>query len=816
MSPTEPSIPCERMPGLTIPISDGSGPNKAKPRPKSNSNRRASLGATKEDRRARRRTSSFGSTSSFESFERVVGSSAEDGIEKDGGGKDSGFHGSRGSHGSLCSSQGQSSKVISALEETMAQFDPSWATKQNRMREAEDAQLQDSARYHSSPGYAANVYDGGTGTGTGGDMPVPLYDFDNVYNELRSSQPTNSRGGLFSTITNALGNLSREISDSFRLSSRNGIDPNDQDLHFDINIAPKRRGSGSSCGSNPIGYSEAVERLTSSSTKGPRRGRRPQKAKAFSYGEAGGHGHDDDDYDDRFWCCREVGYTLSRHKAALLVVFAIVMAGLAIATMVAAFGHSQQPRGGVATSVTQPAGDETTNDKSALSAPEILDVDELPTGDTFDGISVIHPAVPDDPAQAKRMGLIYQRIVQSGLSYPSDLDNELKPQYKALRWISLVDEAQLHHEHHGLLQRYSLAVVFFATFLSEDVAYAEDVQSLTSLAIKGEGWKDRTNWMTDKGHCAWKGVRCHQQNGAFTSTVFNGNAGVTALNLTANNLMGSVPREIQGLGDLRVLDLGDNLLESSLPSELGHLSDLEVLAIDGNGIDCTLPKSLGRLTKAREIHLNNNYIVGTLPASLSDLTNLRTLSVYRNALSGTIPHFNGLTNLRGLYLDSNYLSGQIPESLADIRTMVALGIGDNDLTGTLPLRFCELKNLSSLRAEENLLEGEVMDCIGKMSSLEELHLYRNRLHGTIPESIGDLTSLELLYIDSNEMTGMVPSSIGKLANLRSFYAQNNNLTGQIPKELSSLNQLQRLYLNGNDLEGLVPPEFGASGEAAIA
>ena len=270
---SSPTFPSERMPDLTIPISDGSGPKKGKAKPRkpkssrsSGGNRRASLGATKEDRRVRRRSSSFGSTNSFESFERMVGGSSDDDLEADGGG----FHDSRGSHGSLSSSQSQSNKVISALEETMAEFDPSWAAKQQRMRQM-DEQQQGSSRYHSSigsgsmPGYSANVY--GSGTGSGGDMPVPLYDFDDVYNELKASQPTG--GGLFSTITNALGNLTREIGDSFRLSSRNGIDQNEEDLHFDINIAPKRRGSESSCGSNPMGYSEAVERLTSSSAKGP-------------------------------------------------------------------------------------------------------------------------------------------------------------------------------------------------------------------------------------------------------------------------------------------------------------------------------------------------------------------------------------------------------------------------------------------------------------------------------------------------------------------------------------------------------------------
>ena len=222
------------------------------------------------------------------------------------------------------------------------------------------------------------------------------------------------------------------------------------------------------------------------------------------------------------------------------------------------------------------------------NSPPSLNQKPTPTGDTFDGISVIHPDVPEDSEAAVRMGLVYQRIVQSGLSLPSDVDDESSAQHKALVWISSFDAAKIHPKDRGMLQRYSLAVLFFSTFASEDVVDAEDVNDIVSKPATplGEGWKDRTNWMTSKGHCSWAGVQCHHRDGtSVTNTIYDGNEGVTVLNLTSNNLDGTVPREIKGLGDLRILDLGDNLIQGTLPSALGHLEALQMLYLDGNGIE---------------------------------------------------------------------------------------------------------------------------------------------------------------------------------------------------------------------------------------
>ena len=467
----------------------------------------------------------------------------------------------------------------------------------------------------------------------------------------------------------------------------------------------------------------------------------------------------------------------------------------------------------------------TSKDKASSEAthtvtttPQVINVpsSSKDTAKKGDAPRTSFGTVVDTFDESSRYGIIRQRILESGLSKASDLDNisaNPSPQHKALKWIADMDGAALDPQHHGLLQRYSLAVLFFSTFLSSELPDLESLKKMGHLqpvTQLGEGWKDRTNWLTDKGHCLWHGVQCHHRDGTSpTLTVYNGNEGITVLNLTANNLEGTLPAEIQGLGDLRTLDLGDNLIEGTLPAALGHISELELLLLDGNGFDGTIPKTLGYLENAQHIYLNNNYLVGKIPEELSDMIKLSILSLYRNQLTGTLPHFEGLVNLRDLYVDGNNLSGEIPHSLANLRNLVDLRIGNNELTGTIPLKMCEMEKLQTLYLEENFLGGTIPDCIDIMSSLVEIQLFNNGIGGSIPESIGDLQNLELLYIDGNEISGPLPSSIGKLAKLKSFYAHDNNLTGQIPQDVSKLGNLQRLYLHQNELEGPVPSELGA-------
>jgi len=97
------------------------------------------------------------------------------------------------------------------------------------------------------------------------------------------------------------------------------------------------------------------------------------------------------------------------------------------------------------------------------------------------------------------------------------------------------------------------------------------------------------------------------------------------LNLSNNNLRGSLQAEIRHLENLRVLNLSKNNF-TGVPAEVGQLSQLEILNLSGNPIT-GLPYELGNLKNLKVLDLRNtNYskedlevITNGLPSSVSIL-----------------------------------------------------------------------------------------------------------------------------------------------------------------------------------------------------
>ena len=347
-------------------------------------------------------------------------------------------------------------------------------------------------------------------------------------------------------------------------------------------------------------------------------------------------------------------------------------------------------------------------------------------------------------------------------------------------------------------------------------------QALINLynSTNGDYWTDNTNWrkpgyptqFNDPGtECSWEGVLCssdcshviaiylgsHNLNGtlpdlsAFTE--------LQALELSYNNISGSIPATINNLTELVSLNLSYNSLGGGIPN-LSSLSVLEALALHNNQLSGTIPASLDNLDSLRTLDLGYNQLTGSIP-NLSGLSQLKRLGLLSNQLTGGIPTWlNQLTSLEDISFGHNPLGGTIPD-LSNLTALKSLGLYNCQLTGNIPAWINQLTNLIQIALGYNYLEGSV-PALGNLTQLVSLEMSSNSLSGTFPD-IGSLTALKFLVINHNEFTGAIPDLYG-LTQLQQIYLDHNRFSGNFPGEICTLTNLDYLYLEGNMLKGAIP------------
>jgi Leucine-rich repeat (LRR) protein len=245
-----------------------------------------------------------------------------------------------------------------------------------------------------------------------------------------------------------------------------------------------------------------------------------------------------------------------------------------------------------------------------------------------------------------------------------------------------------------------------------------------------------------------------------------------------------------------VLDLSDNELTGSIPPEIGVLTNLTYLNLRREQYPYTsltgsIPPEIGNLTNLIYLDLSWNGLTGSIPSEIGNLTNLTQLGLYGNRLTGEIPpEIWNLTNLTELNLGDNRLTGSIPPEIGNLTNLTYLRLSSNQFTGSIPPEIGNLTNLTFLSLGDDYWE------LGGFTS--------NQLTGSTPPEIGNLTNLTWLDLGSNQLTGEIPSEIGNLTNLTRLRLYDNQLTGSIPSEISNLNNLTQLWLENNQLTGEIP------------
>jgi hypothetical protein len=181
-------------------------------------------------------------------------------------------------------------------------------------------------------------------------------------------------------------------------------------------------------------------------------------------------------------------------------------------------------------------------------------------------------------------------------------------------------------------------------------------------ATDGDSWTDKEGWGNIGSECTWDRVTCTGSN-------------VTALDLAANQLSGSIPPDIGNLTYLEWLDLSSNQLSGPLPTEIGSLTSLTDLELSSNQLSGSIPTDIGKLTSLEWLSLSSNYLSGSIPVEIGSLTSLQNLFLSSNRLSGTLPaELGDLITLRWLYLDSNRLAGPIPTEIGSLPGLTGLDL----------------------------------------------------------------------------------------------------------------------------------------------
>lgn len=338
------------------------------------------------------------------------------------------------------------------------------------------------------------------------------------------------------------------------------------------------------------------------------------------------------------------------------------------------------------------------------------------------------------------------------------------------------------------------------------------------------------------------------------------------LDISYNNLTGSLPLCFSNLTNLQALDVSSNHFTGNISlSLIGSLTSIQYLRLSHNHFQ--IPMSLGpffNLSKLKHLNGDHNEIYestelvhnliprfqlqwlslectgsgGTFPKSLyyqHDLyfvdlshikmtgefpswllqnnTKLEKLYLVNNSLSGSFQLANhSLVRLSHLDISRNHIHNQIPTEIgACFPRLVFLNLSRNDFDGSIPSSISNMSLLKVLDLSNNSLSGNIPEqLVEGCLSLEVIMLSNNNFKGQLFWKNFNLTYLTELILRGNQLTGILPNSLSNCSALEALDVSLNNLSGKIPRWIGYMSSLQYLDLSENNLYGSLPSSFCSS------
>ena len=223
----------------------------------------------------------------------------------------------------------------------------------------------------------------------------------------------------------------------------------------------------------------------------------------------------------------------------------------------------------------------------------------------------------------------------------------------------------------------------------------------------GGTWTDNSGWIdgelgTDCDVCSWFGITCDNL----------GN--VIGIDLTGNNLSGTVAQELDELIFLRELKIWNNTLSGTFPDIWTNLTDLEHVDLSNNLFTGNMPNSLANLSKLEFLYIENNMMDGPLLPEIGNLEDIIVFWGKNNDFSGCFPgEYLQLCDAQSIQFTGN---AQLPGG-GDFSLFCSDGIGgDIDEDG-----YCFGSNLGDDCVDDDptiypsapeLCDGKDNDCDG--------------------------------------------------------------------------------------------------------
>ncbi len=132
---------------------------------------------------------------------------------------------------------------------------------------------------------------------------------------------------------------------------------------------------------------------------------------------------------------------------------------------------------------------------------------------------------------------------------------------------------------------------------ASQTCFDRNSDSLALVALytstNGGAWSNSTNWLSVLPIDQWYGISINNNR-------------VSGIDLSYNNLEGTLPSEIGNLSELTLINFSVNKISGTIPSEFGDLINLVHLHLTQNSLTGTIPSEFMNITKLKRLHLNNS------------------------------------------------------------------------------------------------------------------------------------------------------------------------------------------------------------------